>query len=88
MSILTLICFLVIPHLAMQRYLPGGESGQVIQLNGTGKTLRIGFGSCYDEYQKGAMPENNIMRDIVKESLDLWVWLGDFSYVDNKALIG
>ena len=28
------------------------------------------------------------MQDIAKESLDLWVWLGDFSYVDNKALIG
>ena len=82
------MCFLVLPYHAMQRYLSGGGSGQVIKLNGTGKTLRIGFGSCYDEYQEGALPENNIMGDIVKESLDLWIWLGDFSYVDNKALIG
>jgi alkaline phosphatase D len=27
MSILTLICFVVLPYLARQRYLPGGGSG-------------------------------------------------------------
>ena len=28
------------------------------------------------------------MRDIARESLDMWIWLGDFAYVDNKSLIG
>ena len=28
------------------------------------------------------------MKDIARESLDLWIWLGDFAYVDNKSLFG
>jgi len=51
--------------------------------------LRIGFGSCYDGLKKKEVtPERNILKDIVKEDLDLWVWLGDFAYVDNKVLSG
>lgn len=51
--------------------------------------LRIGFGSCYDGLKKKEVtPERNILKDIVKEDLDLWIWLGDFAYVDNKVLSG
>ncbi len=28
------------------------------------------------------------MQDIVKEELDMWIWLGDYAYVDNKVKIG
>ena len=51
--------------------------------------MRIGFGSCYDGLKKKEVkPEVNILQDIAKEDLDLWMWLGDFAYVDNKILSG
>ena len=31
-------------------------------------------------------PPINIMEDIVKEELDVWIWLGDYAYVDQKVL--
>ena len=49
--------------------------------------MRIGFGSCYDGLKKKEVAsEVNILQDIVNENLDLWMWLGDFAYVDNKIL--
>ena len=60
------------------------------QLVGRGSTtnrLRIGFGSCYDGLKKKAVAnDTNILKDILNEKLDLWIWLGDFAYVDNKVL--
>ena len=83
MSLSTLILFLL-ATIAYSKYL---EGERLITFNNS-DGLKIGFGSCYDEYQKGALLNNNIMRDIANESLDLWLWLGDFAYVDNKSLIG
>jgi hypothetical protein len=47
--------------------------------------LKIGFGSCYDESQKGAKSTVNLLKDFVNEELDVWVWLGDMAYVDNLS---
>ena len=49
------------------------------------KSFKIGFGSCYDESQKGAHPDINLLNDVLNEDLDMWVWLGDMAYVDNKS---
>jgi len=49
--------------LAQGYYIPAGIN-DTVSLNSTGDKLRIGFGSCYDENQKGAQKEVNIMRDI------------------------
>jgi hypothetical protein len=45
--------------------------------------MKIGFGSCYDESQKGASTSLNLLKDVLNEDLDAWVWLGDMAYVDN-----
>ena len=87
MSLLILISFLI-PGFIDTKYLASGGTRNFVHLTTPGDSFRIGFGSCYDEYQKGALPENNLMKDIAKESLDLWIWLGDFAYVDNKSLVG
>ena len=45
--------------------------------------MKIGFGSCYDESQKRASTSLNLLKDVLNEDLDVWVWLGDMAYVDN-----
>lgn len=47
--------------------------------------MKIGFGSCYDESQKGANSSLNLLKDVLNEDLDVWVWLGDMAYVDNLS---
>eukprot|EP00347_Sterkiella_histriomuscorum_P005565 403356122 len=44
-------------------------------------SYRIGFGSCFDKKQK----RTDIFKDINQENLDLWIWLGDFAYVDKHV---
>jgi hypothetical protein len=63
------------------------EGSPKVHEGGEGAIFKIGFGSCYDglEADKRA-PTDNILSDIVRENLDLWVWLGDFAYVDKKVL--
>jgi hypothetical protein len=59
------------------------QGGRVIydyKVSGPIPSFKIGMGSCFAEYRK----ENHIFRDILKEDLDLWVWLGDIAYFDSK----
>ena len=63
------------------------ESGRLHNLDDSNSTsMKIGFGSCYDGMQLYAENGLNIIEDISKEDLDLWIWLGDFAYVDKKIL--
>ena len=42
------------------------------------KTIKIAFGSCYGKPGKS----NNIFETIAKDEPDVWIWLGDATYID------
>jgi hypothetical protein len=53
--------------------------------------IRIAFGSCYDELINNRSPEPpHIFRHINEYNssnpLDLWLWLGDFAYADQRVI--
>lgn len=50
------------------------------KIQGKRDTFRLGVGSCFDGKQK----VTDIFKDVNQEDLDIWIWLGDFAYVDKK----
>ena len=87
MIIITLLITLLSYHPAQAYFFE--SSPHIHTIDNTNKeTLTIGFGSCYDGLEAEKRPsKDNILSDLANESeLDLWVWLGDFAYVDKKVL--
>ena len=58
---------------------PATRSAQVIPITPRDDTtIKIAFGSCYGKPGKS----NNIFETIGKDEPDVWIWLGDATYID------
>ena len=43
--------------------------------------LKIAFGSCYGKF------DTDIFETIVKDEPDVWIWLGDATYIDQHPIV-
>ena len=70
------------PAAASESTLPSWRrNSQEIKLDGPGDSIRVAFGSCYG---KPGMT-SRIFETVVADEPDLFIWLGDVSYVDSSA---
>lgn len=69
---LAFLCFFV---KAICYYLPSGNTGKSFK--------RIAYGSCYNGFM---MQRMDMFKTILKADPDLFIWLGDATYVDDLAI--
>ena len=43
--------------------------------------LKIAFGSCYGKF------DTDIFETIAKDEPDVWIWLGDATYIDQHPIV-